>query len=118
MKSLCAGERLHHVYAVYCKFGRSNCIITNFGLVIENQNGLVLEVKHCCIVKVVATGCRSAKIAWMEGSEMFDLAFRCDDAKRMESEYKVIRDRYDKLCVVASMVILEQYDMQPDGFFV
>jgi hypothetical protein len=54
----------------------------------------------------------------MEGSEMFDLAFRCDDAKRMESEYKVIRDRYDKLCVVASMVILEQYDMQPDGFFV
>jgi hypothetical protein len=106
------------VYAIYCKFGRSNCILTNFGLVIENQNSLVLEVKHCCIIGVVATGDRSAKITWMEGNETFDLAFRCNDAKCVELEYKIIRDRYDKLCVAASMIILEQYGVHSDGFFV
>jgi hypothetical protein len=106
------------VYAIYCKFGRSNCIITNFGLVIENQNGLVLEVEHCCIIGIIATGDRSAKIKWMEGKETFDLAFRCNDAKYVASEYKIIRDRYDKLCVAACMMILEQHGVKTDGFFV
>lgn len=104
------------MFTVHCKFGRSSFIITNFGVVIENQNGLVLEAKHCDVVGVTAAG-KSATIMWMEGSEKFQLALRCDDAKYMESEYKTIHERYIKLCAVADMM-LWQYGMQTGRFFV
>lgn len=94
MKSLHAGEKIRRIYAINCKYGKSSLVITNFGIMVENFNSMVLDLEHSMIISIQATDSRSVKVIWKENNDIFDFVFKSETVDEVISVYRTVKNDY------------------------
>lgn len=83
MKSLRLGESIRSMHTVDCKYGKVDILITNLGVMAENQDGVVFDLRHEDITSVDALNKRLVRIAWSKDGNDYDFMFTSSDAAKM-----------------------------------
>lgn len=97
MKSLRAGERIIKVYQIDCRYGKSKLFITNFGIMIENSNSMLLDLEHYDVLSMVASNSKTVMLLWKEGVHTCSLLFLSCLADDIVHTYKTIQHNYARI---------------------
>ncbi len=108
MKSLLAGEQIKEIFAINCKFGRSTFYISNFGILVENSNGVILELDHNSILSLQPIDKKSIKIIWKESNNAYDFVFNYERPAEITAKYKNIHKDYLNALRIIGLKIEQQ----------
>jgi hypothetical protein len=97
MKSLLAGEQIRKTFVINCKFGRSTIYMSNFGVLVENSKGIILELDHSSILSLQQFDKKSVKIAWGENNSVYEFIFNHERPSDLTATYKTIHDDHQSL---------------------
>jgi hypothetical protein len=96
MKSLRTGETIMNSYLIHCKYGKSNLVLTNFQIMIENFNGLVLSLEYSEISDLQLIDLKLVRISWMEGENLYHLSIKSDMASKIIHDYAIAKQTYEE----------------------
>jgi hypothetical protein len=94
VKSFCAGEYARDTFTINCKYGRSVLYITNFGIMVENSHGVILELDHASVFGMQQSGKKHLKVVWNEDGIAHGFVFECTQPAQIESRYNVIQAEF------------------------
>lgn len=65
--------------------------ITNFGIMIENRAGVVLELDHTRLINIQQNG-KLIKIIWQEHDRTFIFTFKSNNSSELMASYTVAQN--------------------------
>lgn len=68
--------------------------MSNFGVLVENSKGVILELDHSSILSLQQFDKKSAKIVWSENDNVYEFIFNHERPYDLTATYKIIHDDY------------------------